>query len=114
MQTNDFIIQSKKEKLENMNWFDDISDQILSLAFQIMSDPLYFRSKWNVDQKRLLVSLVFRNNPEVEFSTKTFWTLNLAPMFLLSESFNKSKLRDLEVTGVEPVSRRHMQKVLPQ
>lgn len=99
MEDNDLKIKAEKEKLENMTGFDEISDQILSLAFQIMSDPLYFWSKWNVDQKRLLVSLVFRNNPEVDFSTKTFWTLNLAPMFLLSERINASKLQDLETVG---------------
>ena len=99
-------INTINSKLDNIESDDDVLDKVMNIAFKIMENPLKYREKWDTDQKRLLLNLLFRKPLEVNRDTQTFWTIDLSPMFLLSEQFNAWVLQDLEVTGVEPVSRR--------
>lgn len=97
-------INAKLEKIESN---DNVLEKVMETAFEIMQDPLKYRNKWDTDQKRLLLNLLFRKPLEVNRTTQTFWTIDLSPIFLLSEQFNAWVLQNLEMTGVEPVSERH-------
>ena len=83
-------------KLENLESNDDILENVMNTAFEIMQDPLKYRNKWDTDQKRLLLNLLFRKPLEVNRNQQTFWTIELSPMFLLSEQFNAWVLQNLE------------------
>lgn len=99
---------SAEKALKNMDSSDDTLSKTMDLAFEIMEDPLYFWTHWTVDEKVLLLKLLFRNKLEVHRNTQTFWTIEVAPLFQLNELFLDNHLQGLEVTGVEPVCRRHI------
>ena len=97
---------SAVRELEKLSSVDDTLIKTMDIAFEIMEDPLYFWNHWSVDEKVLLLKLLFRKWLEVHRNTQTFWTIDLAPLFQLNQLFLDNHLQGLEVTGVEPVSRR--------
>jgi hypothetical protein len=52
------------------------------LAFEILSNPYYIWEKWTIDEKQMLLRLLFSKKILVDFSTKTYWTLPFSSLFL--------------------------------
>lgn len=82
--------------------------KVLDLAFEILSNPHYIRNNWTVDQKQMLLRLLFSKKILIDFSTRTYWTLPFSRLFLRSQYISKQDFHHLEMTGFEPVSEKHI------
>jgi hypothetical protein len=81
--------------------------KVLDLAFEILSNPYYIWKNWTVDQKQMLLRLLFSKKIPVDFSTGTYWTLPFSSLFLHSKDIWKQDCHHLEMMGFEPMSKRH-------
>lgn len=82
--------------------------KVLDMAFDIMSNPYYIWHNGTVDQKQMLLRLLFSKKIPVDFSTRIYWTLPFSNLFLRSKYVSKQDYHHLEMTGFEPVSEKHI------
>ena len=75
------------------------NQDIFQLAFEILLDPYYVRTHGTIDQKQMLLRLLFNKKIPVNYSTKTYWTLPFTSLFLYSNDANEANLKKLEVLG---------------
>lgn len=70
---------------------------LIDLACRVLWDPYYIWKNWNIQQKQLLLKLVFSKKIPVDFSTGTYWTPTLNRLYLLSGDILESESQDLEI-----------------
>ncbi len=73
--------------------------KVLDLAFEILSNPYYIRKNWTIDQKQMLLRLLFSKKIPIDFSTGTYWTLPFSSLFLHTKDIWEHNYSHLETIG---------------
>lgn len=79
---------------------------ILDIAFKVLSEPYAIREGGSVDEKQMLLRLLFSKKIPIDFSTRIYWTLPFSNLYQLSKDFNESNLSKSEGMGFEPTLHR--------
>ncbi len=87
--------------------------KVLDLAFEILWNPHYIRINGTVDQRQMLLRLLFSKKIPVDFSTGTYWTLPFTSLFLHSKDILEQDYSHVEMMGFEPMSRSHNKDSVP-
>lgn len=77
--------QNLKSQLSRDKW--PKFDTILNIALDICKDPLSIRKQGTIDEKRLFLKLVFRNNLQANKKLEDFWTLPISALFALKRAY---------------------------
>ena len=107
---NQKIENNELDKIKLENKLKDLENnkailKTLDLAFEILWNPHYIRTHWTIDQKQMLLNLMFSKKIPVEFSTRTYWTLPFNRLYLVSGDILNTNSQHLEMAGFEPASR---------
>ncbi len=81
--------------------------ELFDLALKILKNPLKIRKTGTIEQKRLFLNIGFRSKILIQKNDKVFWTMPFSRLFLLNQCKSNDKCVKLEMTGIEPVSKRH-------
>lgn len=85
----------------------------LDIAFKTLENPLYIWEKGTIDQRQMLLKLVFSKKIPIDFSTGIYWTPPYSSLYLHLNNISEQDLRQLEVMGFEPMSESRNTKRLP-
>ncbi|HMT26900.1 MAG TPA: recombinase family protein [Candidatus Absconditabacterales bacterium] len=73
--------------------------KVLDLAFEILSNPYYIRKNGTIDQKQMLLRLLFSKKIPIDFSTGTYGTLPFSSLFLHTKDIGEHNYSHLETIG---------------
>ena len=81
----------------NRQWGPKI-DTILNIALDICKDPLSIRKQGTIDEKRMFLKVVFRQNLPVNKKLEDFWTLPISALFALKGAYLTTNLPTFGLT----------------
>ena len=90
--------QNLKSQLSRDKW--PKFDTILNIALDICKDPLSIRKQGTIDEKRLFLKLVFRNNLQANKKLEDFWTLPISALFALKGAYLTTNLPTFGDDGI--------------